>query len=300
MSARTWGMIVAALLLVLFWSACSSPNPQPPGLTPIPTLAAVETLAPAPAVATPPGGTSVLPLIAGEQDAALGAPVYLENCSPCHGAEGQGVDAPPLRNNPYVQTGGDQAVFTTIANGRLGTEMPAWLQTNGGPLSDVQITNVIAYLHTLQGVPPLPVSTPMPPEPTEAPPPPNAPTPEPAQPSQPGSPGPAATMTGNAAQGRSNFGLYCASCHGPEGVQGIPNPGSDDGSVPVLNPIDPTIPNPDSNIFAANIDLFIQHGSVPSGPSPLLIMPSFGDSELLTQQQIADLIAYLISLNVVR
>ena len=74
-------------------------------------------------------------------------------------------------------------------------------------------------------------------------------------------------------------------------------PGSDDGSVPALNPIDPTIANPDSKVFAANVDRVVQHGSQPDGPNPALMMPSFGDDELLTQQQIADLIVYVMSLN---
>jgi mono/diheme cytochrome c family protein len=67
--------------------------------------------------------------------------------------------------------------------------------------------------------------------------------------------------------------------------------------VPALNPIDPTIANPDPKKFAANIDVFIEHGLVPSGSSPLLQMPPFGDRKLLTDQQMADLIAYIISLN---
>jgi mono/diheme cytochrome c family protein/predicted lipoprotein with Yx(FWY)xxD motif len=229
--------------------------------------------------------------------AALGAPTYLENCTPCHGIEGQGVDAPALRNNPFVQSAGDQAVFETIADGRPDTEMPAWLQSKGGPLTDQQIANVVAYLHTFQGAAQLPTATPMPPEPTETALPPGAPTPEPARPSEPGGPGPAAGLTGNITNGEPDFGLFCAKCHGPQGVQGIPNPGSDDGSVPPLNPIDPTIANQNPQIFGTNVDLFIEHGSVPEGPSPLILMPSFGDSKMLSDQQIADLIAYVMYLN---
>ena len=93
------------------------------------------------------------------------------------------------------------------------------------------------------------------------------------------------------------FGVYCSTCHGPEGVLGIPNPGSDDGSVPTLKPIDPTLINSDLKVFAENLDLFIEHGSVPEGPDPLIMMPPFGDSKMLTPQQIADLIAYVIELN---
>ena len=253
----------------------------------------------APSVAATPTPSSATSF-ASEEKPALGAFTYLENCTPCHGIQGQGVDAPPLRNSAYIQSAGDQSIYDTIANGRPHTEMPAWLQDQGGPLTKTEIVNVIGYLETFQHVSALPTATPEPPEPTEASPPPGAPTPEPARPSFPGGPGSAASMSGNLDQGRTQFGLYCAVCHGPQGVQGIPNPGSEDGSVPPLNPIDPTLVNSDSKTFAANVDLFIQHGSIPEGSSPLILMPAFGDRDMLTQQQIANLIAYVMSLNPVK
>jgi mono/diheme cytochrome c family protein len=300
MSTRTWILTGAALSLALFLVVHCSPNPQPAGLTPIPTLAPAEavTLVPVLQGLMETGGQPV-PIVPGQADAALGAPLYLQHCTSCHGIQGQGVDAPPLRNNQYIQTGGDQSVFATVAEGRPGTEMPAWLQGNGGPLIDAQISSVVAYLHTLQGVATLPTAPPEPPEPTETPLPSGAPTLEPARPSEPGGPGPAALLTGEVGRGRAEFGLYCAACHGPEGMEevGIPNPGSDDGIVPELNPIDPTIANRDPKVFAINVDLFIEHGSVPEGPSPMIMMPSFGDSKMLTEQEIADLIAYVMSLN---
>ena len=67
--------------------------------------------------------------------------------------------------------------------------------------------------------------------------------------------------------------------------------------MPPLNPIDPLLKDPDPKVFATNIDLFIQHGSVPEGISPFRTMPGWGDQNGLTQQQIADVIAYIISLN---
>lgn len=295
MLQRYWITIIAALSLMVILGACGTPNPQPAGLTPIPTLA-------------PPGKVVLLPAISGagappttggggQANPARGAPIYLQNCSVCHGNQGQGGDGPTLRNNQFVQSGSDQAVYTTVANGRPGTKMPAWLITNGGPLSDSDISNVVAYLHTFQSVSVIASPTPAPEEATETPPPPGESTPEPARPSNTGNPGPGATMAGDAGRGQGGFGQFCAACHGPEGAQGIPNPGSDDGSVPVLNPIDPTVANPDPKTFALNVDLFIEHGSVPSGTNPVIMMPSFGDSKMLTDQQIADIIAYIIRLN---
>jgi mono/diheme cytochrome c family protein len=242
-------------------------------------------------------GTVTATVAPGQGVAALGVADYLLNCSTCHGAQGQGVDAPPLRNSTFVQTAGDQVISKIITDGMGGGKMPAWLQANGGPLTAFQIANIVAYLHTLQGVSSVPSATPVPPEPTETPLPPGAPTPEPARPSEPGGPGAAATMVGSIAQGRPMFGLYCAACHGPEGVQGVANPDSDDEAVPPLNPVDPTIANSDPKIFSYNLDLYLQNGSIPEGEGPLLVMPGFGASNMLTQSQIADLIAYVMSLN---
>jgi mono/diheme cytochrome c family protein len=296
MSMRSWIVGPTFMLLGLLLVACN-PNPQPKGLTEIPTLAPGQTVTSV-VVLQGSGETagSPAPVATGQASAALGAAIYQGNCSPCHGTEGQGVDAPALRASGYVRTASNQDLLKTISDGSSSTEMPGWLQSNGGPLTEAEIDNVIAFLRTMQGLAPLPTSTPVQ-EPTEPAPTPSGPTPEPARPSLAGGPGPAASMTGNVDQGRRDFGQFCAVCHGPEGVQGIPNPGSDDGYVPELNPIDPTLVSSDSGVFATNIDRFVEHGSVPEGPGPLIMMPPYGDSDLLANQQIADIIAYVMYLN---
>lgn len=121
-----------------------------------------------------------------------------------------------------------------------------------------------------------------------------------ARPSNSGGPGPAATMPGDAQAGGRLFAVNCMPCHGAEGKGGIPNPGSDDGTVPPLNPIDPTLVNKDPKVFVYNLDLFIQHGSTPEGHNPAIKMPPWGDDKMLSQKQIADLIAYVMSLNPAR
>jgi mono/diheme cytochrome c family protein len=118
-----------------------------------------------------------------------------------------------------------------------------------------------------------------------------------ARPSNPGGAGDAVNLTGDATAGSKVFASNCVACHGAQGVGGIANAGSTDGTVPALNPIDETLKNKDYKTFATNIDLFIQHGSTPAGANPIFRMPAWGDTNGLTQQQIADVIAYLISLN---
>ena len=109
--------------------------------------------------------------------------------------------------------------------------------------------------------------------------------------------GRAADMIGNIAHGALLFQQDCESCHGTDGKGGVPNPGSLIGRVPKLNPINKILFSKNPQVFAANIDKIIQHGSTPPGPNPQLHMLDFGDSHTLTQQQIANIEAYVLNLN---
>lgn len=113
-------------------------------------------------------------------------------------------------------------------------------------------------------------------------------------------PGPAAMIHGNPAAGLTLFAQNCVTCHNVRGIGNLPNEGSDDGTVPALNPIDPEFledANGDPGVFAADLDRFVQHGSRPAGPNPALSMIGWGDHKLLSQQQIADVEAYVMQLN---
>ena len=106
-----------------------------------------------------------------------------------------------------------------------------------------------------------------------------------------------ATLIGDWKLGQVLFRDYCSSCHGPAGTDKVPNPGSDKGTVPPLNPIDPNLMDKDPAAFAAKIDRFIQHGSIPKGPHPALDMPAYGVERSLTQPQLAAVEAYVLHLN---
>ena len=118
-----------------------------------------------------------------------------------------------------------------------------------------------------------------------------------ARPSNPGGSGPALNLTGDPQAGSQVFVTNCKKCHGDEGTGGVANPGSTDETIPPLNPIDETLVNKDSKVFAYNLDLFLEHGSTPEGDNPKEKMPAWGDEGKLTPQQIADVIAYVMSLN---
>ena len=111
--------------------------------------------------------------------------------------------------------------------------------------------------------------------------------------------GPAASIHGDPLSGRQIFAANCASCHGDLGAMGEDNPGSDDGTVPALNPAPEFLDasGGDPAAFASAIDPFVQHGSRPAGQDPQMLMPAWGDKKLLTQVQIADVEAYVMQLN---
>jgi mono/diheme cytochrome c family protein len=240
-------------------------------------------------------------------DVGEGMLIFKSTCYACHGTNGQGTDRAPALNSPTLLAQFDNNWFRqTIAQGRPSKGMPTW----GQVLSPAQINDVVAYIRSWQTNPSAtsaaaPTATPVTATPT-----PSAtaessatetsPTEEIARPSNGNlTPGPAITrnLVGDAKSGAQIFVSNCQKCHGEQGKGGVDNPGSDDGTVPPLNPIDDTIVSSDLKTFATNIDLFIEHGSTPAGDNPKLVMPAWGDTSQLTPQQIADVIAYIISLN---
>ncbi len=118
-----------------------------------------------------------------------------------------------------------------------------------------------------------------------------------ARPSTGGGPGEAVNLKGDVNAGTQVYQQNCAICHGEQGKGGVDNPGAKDVTVPPLNPIDTSLKSSDYKTFATNIDLFIEHGSQPEGDNPSKPMRAFGDEKILAPQQIADTIAYVISLN---
>ena len=112
----------------------------------------------------------------------------------------------------------------------------------------------------------------------------------------PGEAGVAVTLAPDVSRGAEVFKTSCIKCHGAKGEGNVANPGSADGTVPPLNPIDEKIASPDIKAFTKNIDIYVEHGSKPEGLKPSLNMPAFGDEKKLTPQQIADVIAFTISI----
>jgi mono/diheme cytochrome c family protein len=97
---------------------------------------------PAPTVMTRP---PITPPSNVSGDPNNGAILYDQNCAVCHGANREGrIGATLAKNWPSLRP--DQVIKNTIANGIKGSAMPAWSQTQGGPLSEREIEDIVAFL----------------------------------------------------------------------------------------------------------------------------------------------------------
>ena len=87
-----------------------------------------------------------LPDVAGNPN--RGGVLFDENCSVCHGVNGEGrVGATLAKSWSGVRP--ELEVRTVIANGVAGSTMPAWSQSNGGPFSDQEIADLTAFVLAL-------------------------------------------------------------------------------------------------------------------------------------------------------
>ncbi len=72
--------------------------------------------------------------------------LYAANCAECHGANGEGNNGPSLNNKKFLKNTHDEVIFNLISSGVPGTAMPAWSQLHGGPFTDEQVRDLVAYV----------------------------------------------------------------------------------------------------------------------------------------------------------
>jgi mono/diheme cytochrome c family protein len=82
--------------------------------------------------------------------AHLGEGLFANNCASCHGRAATGGSAPTLNSKQFLTSTSDEQARLLIAGGVSGTSMPAWSLDFGGPLTDEQIRQLVAYLRSLQ------------------------------------------------------------------------------------------------------------------------------------------------------
>lgn len=85
-------------------------------------------------------------------------------CINCHGADLSGGSAPylekrsgisvswlaPPLNDIFYRYDDDEVAFWTVYGRSLNSPMPAWGVEGGGPMNDQQVSDLIAYLHSVQ------------------------------------------------------------------------------------------------------------------------------------------------------
>jgi mono/diheme cytochrome c family protein len=95
-----------------------------------------ETSTPIPPITPPPDV---------EGDPNRGAVIFAQNCVVCHGEKGEGRIGATLAKT-WAGVRPDLSIRATINNGIPGSAMPAWGQANGGPLSEQDIDDTVAYM----------------------------------------------------------------------------------------------------------------------------------------------------------
>ena len=93
---------------------------------------------------------------AADQAAAVasGRTLFAENCGPCHGDNGEGSVGPALNSRELLKQTPDETLFSLTRTGVPGTVMPAWGQTFGGPFTDEQVTQLVAFLRAWEATAP--------------------------------------------------------------------------------------------------------------------------------------------------
>lgn len=77
---------------------------------------------------------------------AKGKILFQENCTPCHGREGEGNSiGPDLTDNIWIHGGSDEAILTTIYFGKIEKGMRPW----NNDFSTEQIGQIVAYIKSL-------------------------------------------------------------------------------------------------------------------------------------------------------
>lgn len=82
--------------------------------------------------------------------AAQGAELFEVNCASCHGPDGRGGLAPALGARDFLESVDDFQIEQLTALGVPGSEMVAYSNDFGGPLTSQQIRAITTYLRSLE------------------------------------------------------------------------------------------------------------------------------------------------------
>ena len=120
--------------------------------------------------------------------------LYMQNCSGCHGIDGQGSLAVAIGSPLYLAIADNATIRRVVEQGMPGTAMPAFGQSAGGLLTDAQIDILVRGMRERWAKPgALDSDKP---------------------------PAYAASQPGDTGRGQSVFATFCSSCHGSDGRGG--------------------------------------------------------------------------------
>jgi menaquinol-cytochrome c reductase cytochrome b/c subunit len=139
----------------------------------------------------------------------IGATLFAQNCSACHGQFGEGGPnptragdiIPPISTAEFLKTRDDTTIRNIISQGQPDLGMSPFGDANGGPLNDDQLDALVEYIRSWEANPPVE-------EPPQFATPTPLPTPEVSAPT----PEPIPSLTGG-----QLYAIACASCHGAQG-----------------------------------------------------------------------------------
>jgi cytochrome c oxidase cbb3-type subunit 3/ubiquinol-cytochrome c reductase cytochrome c subunit len=83
-------------------------------------------------------------------DAVEGKAAYTAYCSRCHDADAKTHTAGPITDANYLALISDQGLRTAILSGRPEEGMPDWRGIAPKPLTDPQVTDIVAWLASLR------------------------------------------------------------------------------------------------------------------------------------------------------
>jgi cytochrome c oxidase cbb3-type subunit 3 len=87
-------------------------------------------------------------------NAEEGSRLYNSNCTKCHGENGNGLKAPQLNNQEFLNAATNGYILATISLGRTGTDMPSWGTGNDQytELNGKQRQDLTAFIRSWQKV----------------------------------------------------------------------------------------------------------------------------------------------------
>jgi mono/diheme cytochrome c family protein len=82
--------------------------------------------------------------------AAEGSELYETSCAECHGPSGTGALAPAIGSKEFLESVDDEQISQLTALGIPGSEMVAYSNDFGGPLTSQEINAITVYLRSLE------------------------------------------------------------------------------------------------------------------------------------------------------